>query len=186
MTDTMEEWRDVPGYEGFYQISSLGRLRSLDRKSCNGKNLKGKILANTLDAKGYLVNCLCKDFKKKHFRRHQLVALAFIPNDDSQLEINHIDGNKLNNMVGNLEWITHKENCLHAWETGLTKPPPAETPKSIVQMTLHGKVIQEFQSIKIAAEATSIFDGDICKCCKGKRKTAGGYKWKYKEVAYEN
>lgn len=176
----MEEWRNVPGYERFYQISNLGRLRSLDRISC-GKKYIGKMLANTLDSKGYLFNCLCKDFVKKQFRRHQLVALAFIPNDDKQLEINHIDGNKLNNMVGNLEWITHKENGLHAWKTGLTKPPPAGTLRGVVQMTLHGEAIREFQSIKIAAIVTSICDGDICRCCKGKRKTAGGYKWRYKE-----
>lgn len=175
----MEEWRDVPGYEGFYQVSSLGRLKSLDRISY-GKKYFGKILSGNGNGQ-YVIDILCKKGKRKTVRRHRIVAEAFIPNPCHKPEVNHLDGDKENNAVDNLEWSTKKENIDHSWKTGLTKPPPAETPKAIVQMTVHEEVIQEFQSIKTAALTTGICDSDICKCCKEKRRTAGGYKWKYKE-----
>ena len=96
---TNESWKDIPGYEGIYQVSNKGRLKSLDRVSCNGKRLRGKLLANSCDSKGYIINILCKNFTSKSFRRHQLVALAFIPNENEISELNHIDGDKTNNAI---------------------------------------------------------------------------------------
>lgn len=178
MTDTMEEWRDVPGYEGFYQISSLGRLRSLDRES-GGKKYSGKIISSKRRS-GYIVDILCKDGVRKTCRRHRLVAEAFLPNPEEKPEVNHIDGNKINNCIDNLEWATHRENTEHAWVTGLTKAPPAQEPMEVVQM-YEGNEIATYKSIEIAGRINQISPEDICKCCKAKRKNAGRYTWKYKK-----
>lgn len=174
----MEEWRDVYGYEGFYQVSSKGRVRSLDRES-SGKKYRGKILSSKVAA-GYRIVGLCKDGKKASQRVHRLVARAFIENPDNLSEVNHLDGNKNNNCVENLEWCTSRENKIHAWVTGLTKAPPCTPVVPVIQI-YDGQVIAEYVSIKVAATLLAISDEDICKCCKGKRKTAGGYGWKYKE-----
>lgn len=177
----MEVWRDIKGFEGFYQVSNSGRLRSLDRESC-GKRYVGKIISSKC-RNGYVVDILCKDGKKKTCRRHRLVAEAFIPNPEEKPEINHLDGDKSNNCVDNLEWATHRENTNHAWVTGLTKFPPAEIPIEVIQM-YEGKEIAIYKSIEIAGRLNNISSADICKCCKGKRKNAGRYTWRYKEKSH--
>ena len=128
-----EIWLDVKGYEGLYKVSNFGRVKSLARKyknqygefgykkefikaqkiSCYNKKEKQK--------NGYFVVNLAKDDNGNWIRVHRLVAEAFIPNPENKKEVNHKDGNKLNNKVDNLEWVTHQENCLHAWRTGLRK-----------------------------------------------------------------
>lgn len=120
-----EVWKDIVNYEGRYQISNFGRVRSLPRFSSNGEGqqryVEGKILKPKLD-KGYVVIQLKKPGEKyKHHRISRLVAFAFIPNPESRPEVNHIDGNKLNNTVENLEWVTRQENMKHAVKTGLYK-----------------------------------------------------------------
>lgn len=174
----MEEWRKVKGFEGAYEISNHGNLRSIDRVSF-GKRYSGKLINKAHDRSGYLVNILSYEGKRKTVRRHRLVAEAFIPNPEGKPEVNHIDGNKANNHVENLEWATHRENTDHAWITGLTKAPPAEKPKKVIQY-YEELLIAEYSSIEIAAHINSISAEDICKCCKGKRKNAGRYTWKYK------
>ena len=106
----MEQWKDIEGYEGIYQISSHGRVKSF-------KNGKIKILKSRINDKGYNTTCLRKDGKSKYKLVHRLVAEAFIPNIDSKPYINHIDGNKLNNNINNLEWVTPSENTLHTIRT---------------------------------------------------------------------
>jgi hypothetical protein len=175
----LEEWKDIEGYEGFYQVSNLGRIRSLDRIS-GGKRYSGKILSGRGNGK-YVVDVLCKDGKRQTVRRHRIVAEAFIPNPHNKPEVNHLDGNKENNATNNLEWSTKKENTDHSWKQGLTKCPPSENPKAVIQMTLDGNFFREFDSIKLAAETMNICSGDICRCCMRKRKSAGGYQWRYKE-----
>ena len=101
----MEEiWKDIEGYEGLYQISSLGRVRSFTKKN------NGKILKFTKTNSGYYQICLHKNKELKNFYIHRLVAIHFIPNPDNKLCVDHIDTNKLNNCVSNLKWVTHKEN----------------------------------------------------------------------------
>ena len=101
----MEEWRDIKGYEGLYQVSNLGRVKSLG----NNKTRKEKILKpETIN--GYLRVCLFKERKGKHILVHRLVADAFIPNMDNKPYIDHIDGNPNNNIINNLRWCTHNEN----------------------------------------------------------------------------
>lgn len=117
----MEEiWKDIEGYEGLYQVSNLGNVKSLRKRIDKGKchrHFDEKILKPIETNRGYLRVKLCKDRKIKKIRVHRLVAEAFIKRPE--LEVNHIDGNKKNNKVENLEWVTQRENKQHAWITGL-------------------------------------------------------------------
>lgn len=114
----MEIWADIKGYEGWYQVSTWGRVRSVDRQIDDVSNrkriAKGQILAQEENPKGYLRVHLSKtNCKLKHFRVHRIVAETFIDNPYNLPEVNHIDGNKQNNSVSNLEWCTGKENRNH-------------------------------------------------------------------------
>ena len=124
----MEEvWKDVKGYEGYYQVSNLGNIKSLERIIENSGTLTGyyKVKERILKPRenknrnGYYELSLRKDGKEKRFKVHRLVACAFIENPYNKPEVNHIDGNKSNNCVSNLEWTTSKENKEHAWNMGL-------------------------------------------------------------------
>lgn len=118
-----EIWKDVPGYEGLYQVSNLGEVRSLPRyeKDKNNKlyKRKGVILKQSKTTTGYWKVELCKNGTRKSLKVHRLVALAFIVNTFNKPFINHKDGNPLNNIVDNLEWCTQSENIQHAHDTGL-------------------------------------------------------------------
>lgn len=119
----MEElWMSIPGYEGLYEVSNLGQVRSLDRLRKNVKGMakiNGRIITGNHGGKHYYQVALHKDGKKKYMNVHRLVAEAFIPNPDGKSQVNHIDGNKQNNVVSNLEWVTPSENILHSFRTGL-------------------------------------------------------------------
>lgn len=108
----MEIWKDVKGYEGIYQVSDLGRVRSLDRIISDGRKLKGKILKNCNDTHGYLFVVLSKNGKIKTIRVHKLVAITFLNHEPCGLDlvVDHIDNNKLNNKVSNLQLITQRSN----------------------------------------------------------------------------
>lgn len=121
-----EQWRDVVGWEGFYQVSSEGSVRSLPRivrcsngtvRTCLGRQMQG------IAERGYVAIRLCDGESKtpKAMRVHRLVAMAFIPNPDSKPQVNHIDSNRVNNRVSNLEWVTSRENILHAERVGRRK-----------------------------------------------------------------
>ena len=121
----IEEWKDINGYEGLYQVSNLGRVKALSKivRKLNPKgkftefHLKEKILKNILNVNGYYYVYLYGNDKKERFYVHRLVAMAFIPNPKST--VNHKDGNKLNNCIDNLEWTTYGENNKHAYDIGL-------------------------------------------------------------------
>lgn len=106
----MEEWRDISGYDGVYQISSFGRIRSLTRKCCDGRTRKGQIMSPYIDQDGYKRITLTTSRKRKHYYVHRLVAEAFIENPIGYEQINHKDENKLNNHTDNLEWCDVKYN----------------------------------------------------------------------------
>lgn len=118
-----EIWKDIKGYEGYYQVSNFGRVKSLARvvigKNNRKYDIKEKIVKSRIHQNGYLFVHLCKNGKKKHLSIHRLLAQAFIPNLENKPEVNHKDGNKENNRVENLEWATSKENVHHAFRTGL-------------------------------------------------------------------
>jgi hypothetical protein len=125
----MEIWKDIKGYEGCYQISNLGRIKSVQRKvrylQTNYRNeyfrlIKEKILSNG-NCKGYNFVSLNKERKIKYYRVCRLVAITFIPNHENKPQVNHIDGNKLNDCLYNLEWVSPKENMIHAKENGLIR-----------------------------------------------------------------
>lgn len=114
----MEIWKDIKEYEGYYQVSNLGNIRSVDRivKQSDGSigHYKGRVLKGEIDKRGYKRVRLSKNNKTKKFQIHRLVAIAFIPNNDINKKfVNHIDENPSNNNVNNLEWVTGSENMRH-------------------------------------------------------------------------
>ena len=118
-TKIPEEWKAVEGYPGYY-ISNHGRFRTIDRIT-GGKRkmiIKGKMMKLTVDSLGYCIISLYKNGKSKKVRIHQLVAMAFIENPENKPEVNHIDCNRTNNIISNLEWVTRKENLVHAANLG--------------------------------------------------------------------
>ena len=176
-----EIWKDILGYEGLYQVSNFGRVRSLDRivKEKNGKNkfLKGKILKYILVYGGYMVVRLSKNGILKNYYVHRLVAQAFLDNPDNLPQVNHKDENPLNNVVSNLEWVSAKYNCNY----GTRNERVAEKlSKTVLQYDLEGNFIKEWKSIMECGRNGYIFTS-VSKCCLGKQKTHKGYIWKYKE-----
>ena len=124
-----EYWKDVVGYEGIYKVSNLSRLKTVSREKKVLRNAKEvniqvveKLLTGQINSCGYKVFGLTKNNKYKVNSLHRIVALAFIPNPNNYDTVNHKDGNKLNNSIDNLEWCTQRENVIHAWRTGLSKP----------------------------------------------------------------
>jgi hypothetical protein len=120
----MEEiWKDVVGYEGYYQVSNFGRIKSVDRikhySNRKASFLKGRVMSSSKNACGYERLDIRKDNVKKQFLLHRLIAEAFIPNTDNKPEVNHINGIKDDNRVCNLEWVTHDENMKHAYNMGV-------------------------------------------------------------------
>lgn len=229
-----EIWRTIEEYES-YQVSNLGRVRSLDRvvktKILNVSNRvhKGKILKLTIQNNGYVSVRLCKDGKSKKFWVHRLVGMAFQDICGEWFEgavINHKDENPSNNIATNLEWCTQKYNMnyndvmkvkvapklrkteeekiqnrkeylektkehrkerLHNWYLEHRQLKGTTNKKPVLQYTLDGQFIREWESATLAYNTIMNRNGDsgsgICRCCKGKLKTAYGYKWEYKDVA---
>lgn len=167
-----EIWKDIKGYEGIYKISSWGRV----------KNIKtGKFLKNNIGE--YPTVVLCKDKNKETKRIHKLVAEAFIKKP--KIQINHKNGNKKDNRVKNLEWVTSGENIKHAWRNGLQKftKQQKEMGKNnaikVKQYDLNGNFIKEWSSATEAGKELGILQQSISNCRSGKTKTAGDFIWKY-------
>jgi len=120
-----EEWKDVEGYEKLYQISNLGKIRRIvSRRTKEGLASKrfGKLLKKAISGSGYMVINLSQHGKTKTFYFHRLLAQHFISNPQNKRTVNHIDYNKLNNNIDNLEWMSQKENINHAWNGGICTP----------------------------------------------------------------
>jgi len=118
----MEEiWKDIKGYEGYYQVSNFGIVKSLDRYVKNVIHgeilLKGRIMPKKISSKGYLQGRLSKDGKRTNIPIHRLIAMHFIPNPENKPHVNHIDGDKTNNNISNLEWVTQRENVTHYFKS---------------------------------------------------------------------
>ena len=189
-----EVFRDVLGYEGLYQVSNYGRVKSLERKNifyCGLRKehlerpTKEKILNYNKSNRGYLQVCLTKDGKSKTYTVHRLVAKAFLPNLKNKKQVNHIDGNKENNSIDNLEWVTSSENNKHAFITGLNKP---HNMRKVNQYDLQGNFIKQWNSITdfLKENDLNLKNSNITTCCKGKRKNAYGFIWKYADEDCKN
>ena len=179
----MEElWRDIPFCKGRYQVSNFGNVRSLTSHG------KGNLMSLIKDKGGYLRVGLYLDShqrKPKSFTVHRLVAFTFIENKDGKPQINHIDGNKCNNNVSNLEWSTARENTDHAIKSGLRKPNNNLgrrghlwwCSKRIAQFTKDGEFIREWECAEDVQRELGYDASSIRKCASGKRKSCKGYIW---------
>jgi hypothetical protein len=172
-----EIWKSVIGYEGYYEVSNYGSIR----------NSKLKILKPSIWGAGYRTIKLSKNNIKETFTLHRLIAIAFIPNPENKPTINHKDGIKLNNNINNLEWVTFSENNKHALCTGLRKSPwigitGKDNPnsKSIQQFDKHNIFVREYSNAREANKITGINYKHISDCCLNRRKTTGGFIWKFK------
>ena len=177
-----EIWKDIKGYEGMYQVSNLGRVKSIRSKDSIGRKRKLGLLSLQIH-QGYVNTRLMKNGIRKTVRIHRLVAQAFLKRVNGKPEINHIDGNKENNNVKNLEWVSRSENVKHAYNNGLIKQTSKRRndyrSKPIMQI-LNNEIINEFPSAMEASRKLGFPQGNISRCCRGKQKTAYGYLWKYK------
>lgn len=167
-----------------YMIDKDGQVYSCLKgrgvKTVNSYEPQRKIKA-VLDTTGYLVVNLTDGTRKVNRSIHRLLALAYIPNPNNLPQVNHIDGNKTNNSLDNLEWVSAKTNTQHAIDIGLTCPSkrhPSNAP--VIQYDLLGGYLQEHRSLHDAERATGVAWQNISKVCRSIRKTAGGFKWAYK------
>jgi hypothetical protein len=174
-----EIWKDVIGFEGSYQVSNMGNIKSLEREIKHFRGglmtLKERILNPCANSKGYSIAILSKENKRHVKSMHRLVASAFIHNHENKITVNHKNGIKNDNRLINLEWATVSENVKHAYDSKLKYPYQ----KKISQFTLDGQYIKSFDSIIQVQRELGINGSHISSVCKGKRKTTGGYIWKY-------
>ena len=176
-----ETWRDIAGYEGLYQVSNKGRVKSLERTFVDKRGYrqyrKGRVLKPSKDGGGYLrVNLFNGSGKGKTLSVHRLVCEAFHENSENKPCVNHIDENRVNNVASNLEWCTYKENNNHGMHTA--KMAKARS-KSVGQYTRDGKLIKVWQSTREVQRLLGFLHGNISAVARGKYKTAYGYVWKY-------
>lgn len=161
----METWVKVEGFEN-YEVSGNGYVRNAQT---------GEFLKPTLNTWGYPSVTLCSNGKRRNMTVHRLVAEAFIPNPYNLPEVNHLDENKTNNSVPNLEWTTKKENMNYGTRTQRAN---AKKFKCVVQYTLAGEVVKNWDSVKDAEQA-GFHHSAISACCHGQRKSHGGFAWRY-------
>ena len=185
--ENIEIWKDVENYEGFYQVSNLGRVKSLERDVFlpNGivnRHIEEKILVPILNAYGYSFVNLHKNGKSKAILIHRLVALAFIPNPENKPQVNHKDENPLNNRVDNLEWCTASYNanygtknqrCVQNRRSYKLGDNPSAKPVFCEELN------KTFDCAIRAEKELGVCGSSISNVCKGKRKTAGGFHWKF-------
>ena len=167
MIKMIEIWKPVKDYEGLYEVSNIGNIRSITRYK--------KTLKPILNKFGYLYVTLYKNKKSSIKKIHRLVAEAFIPNDENKREVNHKSGIKIDNRVCNLEWSTSQENRLHAIKNNLWK----HATKKVKQYDLDGNFIKEWESMKSAYLDLGVTITCISACCRGKTSNAGGFIWRY-------
>lgn len=195
--NTVEIWRDIKDYEGLYQVSNLGRVRSLDRYVENKgikKFIKSKLRKQHSNDKGYLYVELSKNNKLKSFRVHRLVAMTFPDLVDwteeakgkpfDEIVVNHKNQIKTDNRVDNLEWCDMEYQVNYGDRNDIVSSKLTnrkDHSKPVEQYTLDMVFVAEYPSIAEAERQTGISKKAICHCLKGKSKTSGGYIWRYKD-----
>lgn len=160
----VETFVEIEGFEN-YEVSNLGKVRNIK---------SGRILKPQPHKDGYLTHLLYENNKQKRLYLHRIIATAFIDNPDEKPQVNHIDENKTNNDLSNLEWCTKRENIAHGTRT---KRVAEKLSKKVIQLDLNDNVLSEFESMTQAERETGIDVSSISKCCNGKLKSAGGFKW---------
>lgn len=184
----MENWKAIAGYEGMYEVSDFGRVRSVDREVRRNDGItqvySSKILKPRTN-RGYLSVALSKNGSPRFMAIHRLVGCAFIENPENKLEINHLDENPQNNCATNLVWCTRKENV--NWGTchqrSITHPnfiaATKRLSKRTAQLSLDGQLLKVWDSLRAISRETGYMPRHIAKCCNGKTKTRYGYRWSY-------
>lgn len=195
----MEEWRDIKGYEGQYQVSSEGRVKSLQReivyKDGRKKYIREKVLHNIISDLGYYHVCLSKNGTPKRYKVHRLVAEAFIPNPNNFFIINHKDEDPKNNFVENLEWCDQKYNVNYGTAIERSRQKQinrADISKEVGQYSLNGDLIETFKSAsEVERKYHQFKTSSITRCCRGGQVLNGkwqiitsykGYIWKYLSI----
>lgn len=167
-----EIWRDIPGFEKKYQVSNMGRVKSLNYRHTG----KIQILKPGKNTKGYSYVNLCKDGKPQSYQVHRLVAQAFLPNPNNLSQVNHINEIKTDNRVDNIEWCDCKYNINY----GSHNQRMAETQSiPVAQFTKDEKLVAIYYGATEAERQTGVNSSHISECCRGKLKSAGGFVWKY-------
>ena len=183
-----EVWKDIKGYEGKYQISNQGRVKSLIFSNRQATFKKERILKQRDNTNYYQVS-LSKNNVVKQYLIHRLVAEAFIENPDNLPCVNHKDGNKKNNNINNLEWCNYSYNTKHSYNIGLQRVPkgenhwsygkPSKKRKKIKQYDLKENLIKIWSYANEIEKELGINANNIRNCCRGNRPAAGGYIWRY-------
>ena len=174
-----EIWKPVKGYEGLYQVSNMGRVKSLNYRHTG----KERILKARKNRGGYLQVNLYKEGKMKRCSVHQLVGQVFCENPMGYTEVNHVDEDKTNNMAENLEFCSRSYNCSYGTRSMRVAEKNTNNPKiskPVIAIDVRTGLILEFVSSREAERETGISNSSIIKCCKGKRNSAGGFYWMYR------
>lgn len=179
-----EYWKDVVGYEGLYQVSNLGNVRSIDRWELSRSKYRfrqGCLLKKYMNRYGYYVVNLYKNANGTPTPIHRIVAMAFLPNPFNLPCVNHKDENKTNNAVINLEWCTYKYNCNYG--TGIQRCAMARVngkmSKKVLQYNTDGTLVKEWVSLSEVQRSLGYAKQNVSASCKGTNKTAYGYIWRY-------
>ena len=177
-----EVWRDIPEYEG-YQVSNLGRIKSLERIDARGHRVNERVLKQLINSIGYYQVGLCKNSKVRFYLVHRLVWIAFNGTIPEGLQVNHINEVKSDNRLSNLNLMTCKENINYgtAIERRAKKRINGKCSKSVLQFTLDNILIKEYPSINQVERELGFAHTNISACCNGKYKQMYGYIWRYKE-----
>ena len=183
----MEEWRPIVGYEGKYEVSNMGNVKSLERTVWDNrgyyKTIQERIMKLGKNIDGYLQVGLYRERKRKFYLVHRLVATAFCENPHGYTEVNHIDEDKTNNCAENLEYCSRSYNLTYndrAKKAG--KKAGKKRSKPVIGIDKVTGLIVEFLSAKEAESHTGIAQSHICACCKGKQKSAGNFYWYYADA----
>lgn len=175
-----EIWKDIKfeekghlyNYEGIYQVSNYGRVRTLTHRTRNNHLIKEKFKSLRSDKNGYKITTLTVNGNAKDFKVHRLVAYMFLKNDNNYPIVNHKDENPTNNHVDNLEWCTYKDNINYG-------SCVLKMSKRVNQYDKNNNFVKTWKSISEAGRDLKIDISSITKCCRGKKKSIGGYKWRY-------
>lgn len=200
----MEEWKEIKEYDGLYLVSNYGNIKKKKYKDRGNHYVPERIVKQRKDKNGYCIATLYdKEGQRKDWKVHRLVAITFISNPDNLPQVNHKNEIKDCNFVGNLEWCTSKYNAnyglrpykISIWHKGRPNPyaqgknnyfygkhfsgEHSPSSKKVAQYSIDGKYIKTFSGMNEAGRITGVNSSAISMCCRGIRKTSGGYIWKY-------